>query len=215
MTGRPDLGRERAATRKPGRERDIVPGVRTLTRKLQRSARSVRRRVTPSAMIETRYRPGVLRPHLGREAAAAHVDALALHASPSGCRPGAPAGTRTRGCDGASVPLTANAVPALARRLSVVSVMLGTTLTVTGADSSRARVPSPAKTARTWPLAGSATLVAQLPSGPQAVVVICVQAEPAVVYSTPSGAPAGEEPSAKRSDAGDAGRASRPSGWRP
>ena len=51
--------------------------------------------------------------------------------------------------------VTANAVPALARRLSLVSVMLGTTLTVIGADSSRGRVASPANTARTWPLAGS------------------------------------------------------------
>ena len=58
---------------------------------------------------------------------------------------------------------------------------------------------SPANTARTWPLAGSWTLVAQLPSRPQTVVVTCVQAEPAVMNSTPSVAPAGEEPSAKRS----------------
>ena len=53
------------------------------------------------------------------------------------------------------MPLSANAVPALARRLSLVSDMLGTTLIVTGADSSRARVASPANTARTWPEAGS------------------------------------------------------------
>src|SRR5262249_29878149 len=104
----------------------------------------------------------------------------------------------TRGWLGAIVPLIANAVPALARRLSLVSVMLGTTLTGTAADSSRARVASPAKTARTWPDAGSWTLVAQLPLSPQVVVVTWVQAEPAVRNSTPSGAPAGEEPSAKR-----------------
>ena len=42
-------------------------------------------------------------------------------------------------------------------------------------------------------------LVAQAPSGAAAVVATWVQAVPAVVYSTPSGAPAGEEPSAKRS----------------
>ena len=91
-----------------------------------------------------------------------------------------------------------NAMPAFARRLSLVSVMTGTTLTATGADSSRARVASPANTARTWPEAGSCTLVAHRPSSPHAVVVTCVQAEPAAVYSTPSAAPAGEEPSAKR-----------------
>src|SRR6478735_11838139 len=105
----------------------------------------------------------------------------------------------TLACAGVRVPLTANAVPALARRLSVVSVMLGTTLIDTGADSSRGRVPSPPNTARTWPLAGSVMLVAQEPSGPALVVPIWVQALPAVVYSTPSTAPAGEEPSAKRS----------------
>ena len=104
----------------------------------------------------------------------------------------------TRDCDGASVPEIANAVPAWARRLSLVSVMLGTTRTEIGFDSSRPRAASPPKTARTWPLAGSCTLVAQLPSGPQAVVVTWAQAEPAAMYSTPSVAPAGEEPSAKR-----------------
>src|SRR4051812_11731463 len=85
----------------------------------------------------------------------------------------------TGDCDGASVPEMAKAVPAWARRLSLVSVMLGTTRTEIGLDSSRPRVPSPAKTARTWPLAGSTALVAQLPSAPQLVVVTCVHAEPA------------------------------------
>jgi hypothetical protein len=77
--------------------------------------------------------------------------------------------------------------------------MLGTTRTETGADSRRPRAPSPANTARTWPLAGNTTLAAQLPSGPAAVVVTGVQAAPAVVYSIASGAPPGGEPSAKRS----------------
>src|SRR4051812_45560981 len=104
----------------------------------------------------------------------------------------------TRGCVGARTPLTANGVPAFARRLSVSSVMLGTTLTATGRDSSRGRVPSPANTARTWPLDGSVTDVAQLPSAPAIVLVTGVHAEPAVVYSMPSGAPAGVEPSAKK-----------------
>src|SRR5690349_2906997 len=91
----------------------------------------------------------------------------------------------------------ANAVPALARRLSLVSVRLGTTLTLTGADSTRGRVPSPGKTARTWPLAGRTTLVAHVPSAPALVVLTWVQAEPAVVYSMLSGTPPGAEPSAK------------------
>ena len=104
----------------------------------------------------------------------------------------------TRACDGASVPEIAKLVPALARRLSLVRLMLGTTRTATGADSRRPRVASPAKTARTWPLAGKVTLVDHAPSGAQLVVVICVQAEPAAMYSTPSFAPAGEEPSEKR-----------------
>ena len=43
-------------------------------------------------------------------------------------------------------------------------------------------------------------LATQAPSGPAAAVVTGVQAEPALVYSTASGAPAGEEPSAKRSE---------------
>src|SRR3954453_15482651 len=99
---------------------------------------------------------------------------------------------------GASVPLIENALPALARRLSLVSDMLGAALIVTGPDSSRPRVASPANTARTCPEAGIWTLVAQLPSFPQLVGGIWVHAEPAAVYSTPSVAPAAEEPSAKR-----------------
>ncbi len=90
----------------------------------------------------------------------------------------------TRGWDGASVPETANAVPACARRLSLVSDMLGTTRSEIGADSTRPRVPSPAKTARTCPLAGSVAVAAQAPSGPHVVVATCVQADPAVVNST-------------------------------
>src|SRR5690349_20495366 len=106
----------------------------------------------------------------------------------------------TSGCvEGVRTPETANGVPYLARRLSVVITRLGTTLTVIGVDSRRGRAPSPANTARTWPLAGRVTAVAHEPSGPALVVVICVHALPAVVYSTPSVAPAGEEPSAKRS----------------
>ena len=71
-------------------------------------------------------------------------------------------------------------MPAFARRLSVVSVMLGTTRTVTGGglEPRRARRRR-ANTARTWPLAGSTTLAAQVPSGPAAVVVTGVQAAPA------------------------------------
>src|SRR3954469_18829331 len=96
---------------------------------------------------------------------------------------------------GLIAPLTAKAVPAGARRLSVVRFMLGTTLTLIGADSTRGRVWSPAKTARTRPLAGSTTLVAQLPSGPALVVVTWVHVVP-VVYSMLSGTSCGEEPSA-------------------
>ena len=55
MARRPDLGRKGAATRQPGQQRDIRPGCSDADAgKLQCSARSVRRRVTPSAMIETR-----------------------------------------------------------------------------------------------------------------------------------------------------------------
>src|SRR4051812_2443737 len=102
-------------------------------------------------------------------------------------------------CVGFSTPVTANLAPVFARRLSVVMVRLGTTLTATGADSSRGRVPSPANTARTLPLAGSVTLVAQLPSGPAWVVEIWLKIVPARAYSTLRVAPDGEEPSAKRS----------------
>src|SRR3954471_12663616 len=99
---------------------------------------------------------------------------------------------------GLTAPRTANETPARARRLSVRRVMVGTTLTLTGNDSTCARAWSPAKTARTWPLAGSTTLVAQRPSGPALVVVTGVQAGPVVVNSTVSGTFAGDEPSAKR-----------------
>src|SRR5690349_22892382 len=75
--------------------------------------------------------------------------------------------------------------------------MRGTTSTVIAPDSTRGRLESPANTARTLPLEGSTALVAQPPSGAQAVVAICVHADPAVMYSTLSVAPAGEEPSAK------------------
>ena len=68
----------------------------------------------------------------------------------------------------------------------------GTTSTVTGADSSRGRVASPAKTARTWPLPGSVTLGAQRAVGAAGGrAATCVQAAPAAMYSTPSVAPGG------------------------
>src|SRR4051794_9791141 len=97
------------------------------------------------------------------------------------------------------MPVTWNLVPAGARRLSVVSWKLGTTLTLIGADSSRGRVASPAKVARTFPLAGSTPLVVHVPSRPAVVVVTCTKVMvPARAYSTASGAPAGLDPSAKR-----------------
>ena len=70
-------------------------------------------------------------------------------------RPAARAGTRRAAARAPACPRPRSSCRPCARRLSLVSVMLGTTRTVTGADSSRPRVASPAKTARTWPLAGS------------------------------------------------------------
>src|SRR4051794_25432247 len=83
------------------------------------------------------------------------------------------------------------------RVLDTLSLRLGTTRTVIGADSRRGRVASPGKTARTRPLRCSSTLADHVPSTAHTAPVTRVQAEPADWYSTSSAAPEGEEPSAK------------------
>src|SRR5919112_1026754 len=100
---------------------------------------------------------------------------------------------------GSTVPRTVIRRPTRIRLEESAIPTRGSTVTRVAADSSRGRPSPPPKTARTEPLAGRATCAAQCPSAPQDAPPTGVQAAPAAWYSIASGAPLGEEPSAKRS----------------